>query len=316
MPADVSTPPAWPQGPAAPLPRTVTPFRGETVQSYLDRLAHANHLEPRGLRRYLADGPAICRPRPDWLATASGQPVGILHARLIGLAAPDRDTTRQRRHARPACRCAWHAAVSMSRSTAGCPTTRPSAAAPPMDRCRHLHPRRSTRSALRPRGDRRSAAPCPTGSVSRRRCALRGQGCRADSPLLGTQHQPVYAAACPRRRRHAHRRLPGPDRLGRHPGRRSSPDLGHRASHTRPCPRRRCGLRQRQRPVSPAPRPNPPHRTVDPRSTTQRHPPRTPLRRVETTTRSIPAITVPGWASWAASGLTAACGAMAQFSPC
>ncbi|WP_075630220.1 hypothetical protein [Mycobacterium intracellulare] len=59
-----------------------------------------------------------------------------------------------------------------------------------------------------------------------------------------------------------------------------------------------------------------PIETVDPRSTTQRHPPRTPLRRVETTTRSIPAITVPGWASWAASGLTAACGAMAQFSPC
>lgn len=104
MPAEASRPPAWPQGPAAPLPRTVTPFRGETVQSYLDRLAHANHLEPRGLRRYLADGPAICRPRPDWLAIASGQPVGILHARLIGLAAPDRDTTRQRRHARPACR--------------------------------------------------------------------------------------------------------------------------------------------------------------------------------------------------------------------
>lgn len=104
MPAEGSAPPAWPQGPAAPLPRTVTPFRAETVQSYLDRLAHANHLEPGGLRRYLAEGQAICRPRPDWLATASSQPEGILHARLIGLAERDRHTTRQRRHARPACR--------------------------------------------------------------------------------------------------------------------------------------------------------------------------------------------------------------------
>lgn len=88
----------------APLPRTVTPFHTETVQSYLDRLAHANHVKPRQLRCYLADGPAICRPRPDWLATASNHPLVTLDARLIGLADRDRHTTRQRRHARPACR--------------------------------------------------------------------------------------------------------------------------------------------------------------------------------------------------------------------
>ncbi|MEB3050345.1 TniQ family protein [Mycolicibacter sp. MYC123] len=104
MRAEASIRPVWPIGPTAPLPRTVTPFRAETVQSYLDRLAHANHLEPRQLRRYLADGPAICRPRPDWLATVSSQPVASLQARLIGLANRDRDPTRQRRHARPACR--------------------------------------------------------------------------------------------------------------------------------------------------------------------------------------------------------------------
>lgn len=106
MPADMATAPSWPQGPASPLPRRVTPFHTETVQSYLDRLAHANHLGPRQLRRYLADGPAICRPRQDWLATASGQPVAILRARLVGLtgADHDHDPTRQRCHARPACR--------------------------------------------------------------------------------------------------------------------------------------------------------------------------------------------------------------------
>lgn len=86
------------------LPRTVTPFHAETVQSYLDRLAHANHLDPRQLRRYLADGPAICCPRPDWLANVSNHPLVTLQTRLIGLVGRDRDTTRQRRHARPACR--------------------------------------------------------------------------------------------------------------------------------------------------------------------------------------------------------------------
>lgn len=88
----------------APLPRTVTPFHAETVQSYLDRLAHANHVEPRQLRCYLAEDRAICRPRPDWLASASGHPLATLQARLIGLADRDRHTARQRRHARPACR--------------------------------------------------------------------------------------------------------------------------------------------------------------------------------------------------------------------
>jgi len=61
-------------------------------------------LDPRQLRRYLADSPAICRPRPDWLAIASNNPLITLQDRLIGLTDRDRDTTRQRRHARPACR--------------------------------------------------------------------------------------------------------------------------------------------------------------------------------------------------------------------
>src|SRR6476660_4919870 len=94
----------WPRGPAAPLPRTVAPFAAETVQSYLDRLAHANHLDPAILRRYLCDTARLGAPRIDWLATASGHPVDRLRTRLVGAGETDRDATRQRLHARPACR--------------------------------------------------------------------------------------------------------------------------------------------------------------------------------------------------------------------
>lgn len=96
--------PAWPHGPAAALPRTVAPFHGETVASYLERLAHANHLNPTHLRRYLTDTRIDCHPQPGWLATASDQPLSLLRTRLIGLTERDRDPSRQRHHARPACR--------------------------------------------------------------------------------------------------------------------------------------------------------------------------------------------------------------------
>jgi TniQ len=94
----------WPRGPTAPLPRTVTPFAAETVQSYLDRLAHANHLTPGILRRYLSETRRHGELHVEWLATATGQPRTALEARLVGLHGKDSDATRQRRHGRPACR--------------------------------------------------------------------------------------------------------------------------------------------------------------------------------------------------------------------
>jgi hypothetical protein len=81
----------------------VAPFSYETVWSYVARLAHANHLEAKDLRRYLAERSGGY-PRPDWLATASRYPLAVLRTRLKGLAADERDATRQRRHSRPACR--------------------------------------------------------------------------------------------------------------------------------------------------------------------------------------------------------------------
>jgi hypothetical protein len=93
----------WPSGPNCQLPRTVAPFRAETVVSYLARLAHANHLSPQQLRRYVA-GRAGGYPHVDWLATASGQPQQVLRSRLRGLFAGDRDFTRQTYQSRPMCR--------------------------------------------------------------------------------------------------------------------------------------------------------------------------------------------------------------------
>lgn len=70
----------------------------------MQRLAGANHLKHAELRRYLTDPQARCVLQQKWLATASGQPLALLRARLIGLADADNHPTRQRRHARPACR--------------------------------------------------------------------------------------------------------------------------------------------------------------------------------------------------------------------
>jgi len=103
MPAEIATV-AWPHGPAVALPRTVVPFHRETVASYIDRLAHANYLDPTRLRRYLTDTGTGCHPQADWLAIISAHPVHLLRARLIGLTERDHDLGRQRHHARPACR--------------------------------------------------------------------------------------------------------------------------------------------------------------------------------------------------------------------
>lgn len=93
----------WPVGPTCQLPRTVAPFRAETVVSYLARLARANHLAPRHLRQYVT-GTITGYPHVDWLATASGQPEQVLRSRLRGLSAGERDFTRQTYQSRPMCR--------------------------------------------------------------------------------------------------------------------------------------------------------------------------------------------------------------------
>lgn len=93
----------WPAGPPQPLPRTVAPFHSETVASYVARLAHANHLDPSQLRQYVAESISAC-PRPDWLATASGQSEAALRARLRGFAPHERSLANRRGAWRPMCR--------------------------------------------------------------------------------------------------------------------------------------------------------------------------------------------------------------------
>jgi hypothetical protein len=93
----------WPELKPRPLPRPVVLFQLETVDSFIIRLAHANHVAYRDLRAHLA-GRYQRYPRPEWLADVSGQPLPVLECRLRGLAPGDRDPTRQRAHARPMCR--------------------------------------------------------------------------------------------------------------------------------------------------------------------------------------------------------------------
>lgn len=98
----------WPM--PRPLPRTVIPLAGETTDSYLHRLASANHLDAGLLLAYL------CVPRPrslrhltlERLAAAAGQPLERI-TRLHRSAPGER--TRHLHghltHIRPAChRCA------------------------------------------------------------------------------------------------------------------------------------------------------------------------------------------------------------------
>ena len=71
--------------PPPPLPRTVTPIHGETLGSYLKRLAAANHEDPDTLRRYLRRPADPNLPRtisPQRLAAATGHPVELLTQRL------------------------------------------------------------------------------------------------------------------------------------------------------------------------------------------------------------------------------------------
>ena len=93
----------WPELHPRQLPRSVTPFRFETVDSFITRLAHANHLSPRDLRGYSA-GRHTCYPQADRLATLSGLPAQLLLDRLRGIEPADHEVGRQRAHSRPLCR--------------------------------------------------------------------------------------------------------------------------------------------------------------------------------------------------------------------
>jgi hypothetical protein len=65
-----------------PLPRPVKPFPGETITSYLARLAHANRLDPEALRRHITSGDRYRRPIPlDKLSVVTGLPdTALQHA--------------------------------------------------------------------------------------------------------------------------------------------------------------------------------------------------------------------------------------------
>lgn len=91
----------WPAPTLRALPRTVTAFQFETVESFTTRLARANHVEPQDLRPLVGTADSH---RVERLATLSGYPPLVLRARLRGLSPNDGHATRQRAHSRPACR--------------------------------------------------------------------------------------------------------------------------------------------------------------------------------------------------------------------
>ncbi|MGW7343098.1 TniQ family protein [Streptomyces sp. NPDC054854] len=70
------------------LPVRVRPLPGESVDSYVRRVALANHLTPSYLRSYLAGPPDYGpgkRPRPDRLAALTGQQQVVLERALSDL---------------------------------------------------------------------------------------------------------------------------------------------------------------------------------------------------------------------------------------
>lgn len=93
----------FPQGPQRPLPKTVAPFRNETVLSYVARLAHANHLATPSCDATWPE-PAHSHPRPEWLAVAAGYPERVLRARLRGFPANERTYMNQTTSFRLLCR--------------------------------------------------------------------------------------------------------------------------------------------------------------------------------------------------------------------
>jgi hypothetical protein len=80
-------------GRLSPLPIRPRPVTGETVSSYVRRLAIASHLRPSYLRGYLAGPPAYLHGiRPERLAALSVRTVDVLERTLTG---PARQPPRQ-----------------------------------------------------------------------------------------------------------------------------------------------------------------------------------------------------------------------------
>jgi len=88
--------------PGPPLPARPRPHRGETADSYLRRLAAANHLRFSYLRQYLAVPRGSYGPvDPGRLASLAGrEPNAILRAFPELIPAAPRQATGQRRHTR------------------------------------------------------------------------------------------------------------------------------------------------------------------------------------------------------------------------
>jgi len=81
--------------PLRPLPIRVRPRQAETVDSYVRRLARANHLRPSYLRAFLCGPPQhFGAIRPGRLAALAGRPVQALEHALAGLAPPPRPQPR------------------------------------------------------------------------------------------------------------------------------------------------------------------------------------------------------------------------------
>lgn len=67
------------------LPRQVRPFPGEILSSYLERLAHANRLDPQALRRYIAGGKQSGNVPAHRLAAVSGARVVAVERAIANL---------------------------------------------------------------------------------------------------------------------------------------------------------------------------------------------------------------------------------------
>jgi hypothetical protein len=91
--------PDQPRDQSRPLPVRVRPVAGESAESYIRRLARANHLKPSYLRRHLATPQGSYSPiQPDHLAAVTGRTLpALLHALpdLAGRPRPQRRRTRQ-----------------------------------------------------------------------------------------------------------------------------------------------------------------------------------------------------------------------------
>lgn len=85
----------------APLPVRPRPAAGETVSSYVRRLAIANHLRPSYLHSYLAGPPHWLQGiKPERLAALSGRKVADLDRALTGLTRkPRRQPSRRKTRA-------------------------------------------------------------------------------------------------------------------------------------------------------------------------------------------------------------------------